>query len=462
MRPCLYLCGIVFLLFAAVVPAQVKNPMAPDQHCGPPNYCARTDRKVEGYPKTSPALGPAGSVLTDPNFGSRILRVTDGKSDPMGKGRSIMTPSSAEQNSWNSTSSRFYVLTPSNQPVLYDFDPLTLQARQRTLLKLSWQGEPQFSYTDPDVLYGTSREKPEIQQYDISKDKITSLDDASQCLKLRPEDLGHSITVSADGDRMSTGIGPQQNKNYLLYVYDRHLGCRWYNTETGEIGGKWGPKGTISVPDRFSIHNSRLSKSGKFVYIARGKSTVGRFWVVWELETMNVTPCPMQCTGHRAMGYSHMVDPSGQHHPLDLMLRPLNHLDSATHLISDLTPLEGAEFWYDQHFSWNNVDPADSAPVCLSTYNVHNPDSPGTPLNTASPWENEILCVETDGKASKVWRFAHTFSTARNGFWSSPRGNVSPDGRFFMFTSDWQDQLGEAPNSKEGKYRTDVFIVELR
>jgi outer membrane protein assembly factor BamB len=75
------------------------------------------------------------------------------------------------------------------------------------------------------------------------------------------------------------------------------------------------------------------------------------------------------------------------------------------------------------------------------------------------PWENEVLCIETDGKGSKIWRFAHTYSTAKNGFWSTPRGNVSSDGRFYMFTSDWQDQLGKEP---DGKYRTDVFVVELR
>jgi hypothetical protein len=58
--------------------------------------------------------------------------------------------------------------------------------------------------------------------------------------------------------------------------------------------------------------------------------------------------------------------------------------------------------------------------------------------------------AETDGQASKVWRFVHTFSRARNGCWSTPQGNVSQDGRFFMFTSDWEDQLGKAPNGNIG------------
>jgi hypothetical protein len=135
----------------------------------------------------------------------------------------------------------------------------------------------------------------------------------------------------------------------------------------------------------------------------------------------------------------------------------LNRLEASTPLIKDLQRTNG--YWYDSHFSWNNVDPNDSNPLCFSTYRPSNPDTPGTPLQVDGPWENEIDCVEMDRKDSKVWRFAHTYSTAKNGFWSTPRGNISPDGRFFMFTSDWEDQLGGAPN---GKYRTDVFIVELR
>ena len=158
------------------------------------------------------------------------------------------------------------------------------------------------------------------------------------------------------------------------------------------------------------------------------------------------------------LGYSHIIGTSGLTHPMDLWSRPLNNLEKDTPLIS---PLEsGKELWFDSHFSWNNVDPDDSTPVCFSTYQPANPDTPGAAPLTTGPWDNEIDCAETDGKASRIWRFAHTYSTARNGFWSTPRGNVSQDGRFFMFTSDWEDQLGKLPAGD--KYRTDVFVVELK
>jgi hypothetical protein len=201
-----------------------------------------------------------------------------------------------------------------------------------------------------------------------------------------------------------------------------------------------------------------MAKSGKFVFLGRGGGGIGHGWVVWEIDGMGVSVCPRGCSGHHAQGYSHIIGSSGMTHPMDVWLRPSDHLESFTPVISGLEPAKG--FWFDSHFSWNNVDPNDSAPVCFSTYRPTNPDAPGAAPLVTGPWENEIDCAETDGKASRVWRFAHTYSTARNGFWSTPRGNVSQDGRFFMFTSDWEDQLGKTPNGD--KYRTDVFIVELK
>lgn len=354
----------------------------------------------------------------------------------------------------------FYVTTDGGSFLLYDFDPSTMKARPAKTPTLTWGGEPQFSFSKAEVLYGVNHRTNVVEQYDTSSGKVSEINTPSKCVKLDPSDSGHTVTVSADDNRFMTTWGPKQDENYLVYIYDRSQGCRWYNPQTGEIGGQWGPKGTISVPDRFPIHNARMAKSGKFVYVTRGGGgSVGHRWVVWEIDTLNVSVCSGGCTGHHVLGYSHIVGASGMNHPMDTVSRPLNHLETPSSIIAGLGTLPKAE-WFDSHFSWNNVDPNDSAPVCFSTYLPNNPDTPGAAPHVAGPWENEIDCAEMDGKGSKVWRFAHTFSTARNGFWSTPRGNVSQDGRFFMFTSDWEDQLGKMP--KGDKYRTDVFIVELK
>jgi hypothetical protein len=438
----------------ATAPASPGNNPA-GKVCGPPEYCARTDRKVEPYAKTPPALGRAGSIITDPAFGSRIVRATDEGDDPQRRARSLMTPASGEQNAWNATSTNFYVVTAGGGFQLYDFVPSTLSVRMRKSLDLGWRTEPQFSFSHPNLLFGTTSGRPELQQYDLSTGKVSTVDDPGRCLKLNSADAAFDVSVSADDNRFMAVIGPRQNENYLVYIYDRNQGCRWYNTQTGEVGGQWGPKGTISIPDRYGVHNARISKSGRFISIARGMGGSGK-WRVWDVDTLNVQICSVGCSGHHAVGYSSIVNPGGNH-PMALVKRPLDHLDAPVPLIADLQGSPG--YWYDLHISWNNVDSGDDSPACLATYRPSNPATLGTPLDVAGPWENEIVCVETDGKQSRVWRFAHTYSTAKNGFWSTPRGNVSPDGRFYIFTSDWQDQLGR---TSDGKYRTDVFIVELR
>jgi len=425
----------------------------------PTEYTARTDRKIVPYREKPPDIGPAGSIITDPDFGSRIARVTDAQADPKKAGRSLFSPSSSEQNAWNKTSTMFYVNTAGGSFLLYDFDPATMKTHLASAPNLPWSGEPQFSYTHANILYGMVRRDTVFQQYDVTTGKLSDVNNVSKCVKLQATDSGGSPTVSADDNRFMTSLGPVQDKNYIVYVYDRTQGCRWYNTQTGEVGGQWGPRGIISAPDRFLIHNARMAKSGKYVYVTRGGGpSVGKGWVVWEIDTLNVNSCPQGCKAHHVMGYSHILGASGMSHPLEIWMRPLNHLESTTSIITGLDPAK--TFWYDSHYSWSNVDPNDTAPVCFSTYRPTNPDTPGTPLLVTGPWENEIDCAETDGKASKVWRFAHTYSTARNGFWSTPRGNVSQDGRFYLFTSDWQDQLGKQPNGD--KYRSDVFVVELR
>jgi hypothetical protein len=459
------LASVSLVLLSPATLAQVGS--SPARTCGPPNYCARTDVRVEPYPKVAPAIGPAGSIVSDPIFGSRIVRVTDAKTDARRPSESYTTPSSAEQNPWNTDDTRFYLRGIDGGLELFDFDPAHMAVHAIGALNISWIGEPQFSYSQPNILYGITGGRPILQQYDISTNRTTNLHDASGCVKLKSSDGGHAISASADDQRMAMVAGPEQDTNYLVYIYDRAKGCRWYNAQTGEIGGQWGAKGMISIPDRFLIHDARINKSGRFVEIIRSGAPVRGVAptvspaapsLVWNVETMEVAPCgPKGCKGHHALGYSHLLNPSEQEHPMDLWIRPLDQLDAPSPLIKQLPPIQG---WYDLHISWNNVDANDSNPACLSTYRRDNPNAPGAPPTVVGPWENEIVCVETDRKESKVWRFAHTYSTAQNGFWSSPRGNISQDGRFFMFTSDWEDQLGRA--SGASMYRTDVFIVELK
>src|SRR5207253_2557215 len=63
-------------------------------------------------------------------------------------------------------------------------------------------------------------------------------------------------------------------------------------------------------------------------------------------------------------------------------------------------------------------------------------------------FRNEIFQVATDG-SQKVRRLAHHYSVYRD-YWDSPRADISRDGRFIAFTSNW----GSAT-------RRDVFIIRV-
>ena len=140
-----------------------------------------------------------------------------------------------------------------------------------------------------------------------------------------------------------------------------------------------------------------------------------------------------------------------------LQTRLFSSTRSPTALIKGL-PL-GITPPFDVHLSWSNVDPNDSFPVLSATRSITAP-FPG-------PWYNEVIGIAADG-SGKVWRFAHTFNTAKSHRFAPQQaiGSVSQDGRFFVFSSDWMGTLGSESGAHTctiGKdCRGDVFVVELQ
>ncbi|PYR59717.1 MAG: hypothetical protein DMF85_07095, partial [Acidobacteria bacterium] len=87
-------------------------------------------------------------------------------------------------------------------------------------------------------------------------------------------------------------------------------------------------------------------------------------------------------------------------------------------------------------------------------------------------WDDEVIAVQTDVAAdagSIVWRFVQHRSDVSNdldptqiSFWYEPRANVSQDGRWALFTSNWEKTLGTEPGAPAGgAARQDVFLLRL-
>jgi hypothetical protein len=126
-----------------------------------------------------------------------------------------------------------------------------------------------------------------------------------------------------------------------------------------------------------------------------------------------------------------------------------------------LTP---KQIFLSDHASWANAQPNVLVPVITGTYRYG--------INTVPwrAWDDEIIAIETGappGTGARVWRFAHHRSDVRHDanpagleFWYQPRPNVSPDGRWVIFTSNWEKTLGTDP--RIGTHREDVFLIQLK
>jgi hypothetical protein len=170
--------------------------------------------------------------------------------------------------------------------------------------------------------------------------------------------------------------------------------------------------------------------------------------------TTNVTDCSVHvnhCGGYEALGYSHLINSSGVTDEMNPWIRPLGDITSTEQLVIPLkTP---HKFGMTQRWAWTNADPADSIPFCGTTFRYGAYDA----IETV--WDGEIDCIETDGLAWTVWRMAHNRSAVNAGYFNTqPLGNISYDGHYFLFTSDWDNLLGiEA----DGNPRSDIFIVQM-
>jgi len=451
---------ITLLAISSVLLASFVLTSSISAQSPPPYTHAITDRLV--HPET-PMLPPAKNVVfTDPDFGSSMVRVTDDGSNFIHPGSFLRTEGSGQANAWSMDTSKFYVIGDGGRDLVFGFDPATMEisslpnASPGQGLFIPLRPGPSFSFVDSDLIYGTV--EPDvltITSYRFSTGISTPVIDTRTCGTQPALGTGASVvsdddvSLSLDDSRISISEGGADFGNHMfVIVYDKNLGCRWYNTQTGQIGGQWGATGTATVTTPYFIRHAYLSRSGNYAFIR-----VDWFgWYAWNLSTLTVTPCavkgnPDECGGYSAMGYNSLVNGPAILGDSQTVKRPLNNISQISQLV---TPV--LFNWDEQrHFTWSNVDALDSAPVCGSTY--------GYSGEIDEPFAQEIFCMETDGLASTVWRFAHNRSTyAPPFFQTQPLGSVSRDGGFFLFTSDWDSQLGLGP---DGTPRSDAFIVKL-
>jgi hypothetical protein len=467
--------------------------------CGPPNYCARTDFNVQQISSTPNvgALVGANTIVTDPDFGSKIVRITDSQTEgEEGRNDNFMGDcgGSAESNVFDSSDGYLYVCDNGSAVHPMTWNPTTMQAASMYVssypstngLRLLTLRGPQFSFTIPGRLRGMdiSSGNLDLVEYDLTSASPPSevVDynfSNSNCL---PSTAGGSVewvevpTSSADDNTFMTAFSFSaeggQNTGYYVVVWNRTNGCRWYNTKAGTVGGQWGITGSISISDTYLIHNVRISKDGNWAKIT-AEGCVGTCHAdlpyIWDIATNAVSACSTsECGGHQAAGYTHMVNTLADVPQQMQLIHPLDSILTYSDLWS--YPSQGPatnENW-DNHLSWQNANSSDSNPYLYSSFTTN-----GT---ITDAWDDEVVGQSVDG-SGKVWRFCHTFATTQDTANFPAQyaiGAVSQDGKFFMWSSDWSGQLGDCGSNiscTSGQSDTcvigtncrgDVFVVQLQ
>jgi Putative Ig domain len=456
---------------------------APAQTCGPPAYsCSRTDLNIVQVPSTPPSVGNlvgANTIVTDPNFGNRIVRITDTNTNPSAstKNFTYVTSSSgsADDNLWNIDSTLFIVQDTGSAGYPFTFTPSTLQAARMYVSSFpatngfTLSDDGNWSRVNPNILYtyqGTA-----INKYDFtdrtnppSPQSVYDFTSSPNCLPAGfTETWSTKGGVSGNDTVFAMGYSNSgiQGTGVYAVVYKVGSGCSALNTQTGQVTGDWGVKGAINIADRWTVHNVKLSKDGNWLVVAPQNCTspsCSKGPYFWQIGTTNVGSCGDggMCSGHWTEGYTHWVNNNNS--PLsNQAIRSFADWDDPSALTHTFP--SGMIGPLDQHQSWNNVDPNDTLPFMSSTWSTVSP--------FPAPWYNEIIAVAADGSGT-TWRFAHSFITARSQRFSTEYaiGTVSQDGKFFIFSSDWMGSLGSESGATTctigTNCRGDVFVVELR
>lgn len=373
---------------------------------------ARTDLGVYSPPE-APELPGAGGVFIDPTFGTEIMRVTD-EAD----GRESCNAYSYWP-SFNADSTRFHIAC-GGRHVLYRFNPdeFRLVSREPLFAKKPPGGsEPRWkdaiwAADDPDVLY--CHEGLNLWAYNVARQEYMLAKDFS-----REFPPGHLCQLSKSIDDL-VFAGSLQDPKW------KRTGYFVWKRDTDHV-----------VIHKTIDHDEvQIDKSGRFCVIKTGKQGKGAVEArVADLKTgiiENLTDDgPDFAPGHSDNGHGFVVG----HDNIKNRLTS-RRLDSP-HDVKTILDIKN-DWSQDYHVS---MLADDESWVTMSFY-------VGNKLPSSGLFMNEIVQVASDG-SRRVRRLAHHRSVFKS-YWDSPRANISRDGRFVVFTSNW-----------EGTDQRDVFILKV-
>ncbi|HYG11996.1 MAG TPA: hypothetical protein VD835_18760 [Pyrinomonadaceae bacterium] len=366
-------------------------------------------------PTGVPALPAAGGKLHDPVFGTEIMRVTDERDGANGAGTSY-----SYWPTFNADNTRVLVMGAGGEAgvVIYDFDPVTFRLGAKQTLPLLNGGYPftydlNWSHNEPDILYG--HVGASLWRYNVRTRTYSLAFDLAS--RLPAGYYFAQASLSADDDVFACTL--QQSGTWAV------VGYMAYRRSTN----------TIVYRSNDNHNEVRVDKSGRYLFVNTNDQGVGKVEVrIVDLSTGQSTglmdDAPDHAPSHYDVGTGTAV--GNGNYLVGISSRNLATPRSYTKIL-DLSA-EGNYGGFHLSMLADNEEWA-----LVSFYTPH--------LNGVM--QGEVVQVATDGSGRVRRLFHHQAVVA--GYYDSPRANISRDGRFIAFTSNWGVAGG----------RHDMFIARI-
>jgi hypothetical protein len=471
----------------------------------PLTYCGMTTTGSETG--AAPTIGAAGTTTTDPDFSSKVLRVTDSTSCGAPAGNEGWSPNDGRgwQRSWSKDSNKVLITgTDSSSDWNYQAfttSPLALSGSCINLYT-STSGAityvPGFSLATSNLIYGIDVDGKTLKSCVAGASScgtITTIKDLSTI-------PGFSVTTktgSLEWDDTDTwfcapsGVQDTSNAN--------KIGC--YNKTTTNtqvlnltLATEQQNSGAGVALDNLStaqlngcvVHEINIGRDAAWLDVNvnsctafPGTTSYGLFW--WQMGTNHVTILPPLFSSHEAMGFGSIFINVPHNQPpcatydnrgwdmwdVTTPGGPLASQADIVEMYGCTVIADGNDF--DAHVSWqNNKNDANvnAYPVIVMPF----PSAIGdTNHNYYMEWEIDAIqtgpaytniqaAMYRTAPTATVWRIAHTFNdawgTQCNVPYLSP--NVSPNGQYIAFWSDWKGQTGSGPCTNSRRF--DEFVVD--
>ena len=443
----------------------------------PQTYDLRTDTAVIGTgPATAPNIGPAGTSVMDTEFGTRITRVTDATT--AANGRSWGTPDAPNANAIASDDRKFFAFAEDGSTALiYNFDPATgafSPDHEAVFLQA-----PTFSrkIEKPTILYSPHHGYTVVAYNAATQARSTLITLTDEVGAMDPGTQFVSSVYSSEGtpERIAVPYGGVQNTHRYLTVFDVDNPANrvTINTRTSQIrvnGGSWQPLLTPSGTQaniNFGLHSIAMDRSGKWVKLdIPGNEGGPMHTAFFNVATGRLHEWTSNAwAGHYSLGWeahvTSIADPNGggTYQWLFTDMTQAGLPPPWRPLISPPPPAN--DQITTDHSNWNNARADLLVPVISGTQR-------GTGSTQWARWYDEIVAVATQpNPPAQVYRAGRHYVAIydANGnsiatFRDSPRPQVTHDGMWTFFTSNWGLKLGTF-GSGALNHRRDLFVVRM-